>query len=258
MKRVFIASLVFISALDLVSCKKSEPKNEQFGLFSVGGKTLISQAETEMSYNEAKDFLTKIMMNQNRGEKSLLSRRDNTLPSDEASRILSEYGGVEIDYTYFDINGDEKNGTFKLDGSDFAIHVRSGQIPLFYGISITDLVANPEILDYYQLQNEEFKKLPNYEVFPFANIYTYHQTFDKSSFVLQVHDFTELPNSVGYASGFSSTYIKENEVVYDSTSRLITLYQTSQGIKLQYPDGTGLYGALFKAQFAWIPKTNNN
>ncbi|MCV2231509.1 hypothetical protein N7548_01530 [Acholeplasma manati] len=257
MRKVLTLVLSVIMVLSLVACEKSKPSKNQFGYFSVNGKTLISLAENELSYESAKAFVTRISSADNE-QKLLSASRDTTLSTDEINRILSTFGGLEIDYMYYDLSGDEKSGSFKLEGSDLANHVTNGSIPLFYGILITDIVINLEVLEYYQEQNTLFKTLPNYNVFPFSNIYTYHQTFDGKSFVLQVHDFTELPNSIGYASGFSSTYLKENEVVYDGESRLITTYQTAQGIKIQYPDGTGFYGALFRADFNWIPKTNNN
>ncbi len=257
MKKIFIFLSIFLLALSLVACEGSKPSNTQFGFFSVNGKTLTSYAERELSYTEAKTFISNLSINY-RTHTSLSSPRDTTLSTDEVNRILGSYGGLEIQYMYYNLDGEEKSGFFKLEGSDLATHVSSGSIPLFYGILITDIVINIDVLDYYQNKNTEFKELPNYQIFPFSNIYTYHETFDGKSFILQVHDFTELPNSIGYASGFSSTYIKENEIVYDSSSRLIKTYQTAQGIKIQYPDGTGHYGALFRADFIWIPKTNNN
>ena len=52
---------------------------------------------------------------------------------------------------------------------------------------------------------------------------------------------------------YSSTYIKENQFVY-SDDKLVTYFQTSQGIKIQYPTNTGLYGTIFYADFNWIEK----
>ncbi len=250
MKKVFTMFILLTFMLALTGCGGAK---NQFGTFKVGKNYLLSQAKQDLTFSEAKAFIGNLdskLMSQQVSNLAAVVRPE--IEQSDVDWILAKYRGVEINYTYYELDNKKKEGSFIFEGTDFSNYIKDGSIPLFAGVRITDIFMTQDVLDFYEEANTLFKLSPNYNVNPHSNIYTYHKNKD-SKFVLSVYDFTEMANTSGYASGYSSTYIKENQFVY-SDDKLVTYFQTSQGIKIQYPTNTGLYGTIFYADFNWIEK----
>ena len=265
-KRILsIITLVILLSTTLVftGCRGKETSSDydsdqkaenQFGEFDSNGKILITYATVEISASEAKEIILKNANNMQLdfGEALPGVREDDLpLPSDEVvKKYMKLYSDCTAKTTYYLNDGKEVLKSDFLQGTDFKDIVENNMFTPFNQLVAKMIIVFPELIDYMEEQNKEFRESDSGDTVPFSNIFTYHKD-QHGNLVIQCRDFAEIPSSE--AGGVGCSYRQDTEIVFDSNNK-ISDWQTSLGVYTASPQKTIKQGYILKVNFAWTEK----
>ena len=251
LKSLWIFVLVF-SMLTMASCDLF--KEERFGEFGFYDHYLTKYSKEELSASEAKELI--IANAQDCGlplESAIPGIRDNDLPlpsDDLVTAFTSRYADCEVKTTYYIDDGDEEIKYDYLQGTDFKAIIGDNIFSPFNQVVAKIVVLFPEIIDYMEEQNQQFKGNEKYDTYPFKTLFSYHKD-SEGCLVIQCRDFAEIPASE--AGGVACNYRQDTEIIFDKLNK-IERWQTSLGVYTATPTGTITQGYILMMDFEWHEK----
>ena len=256
-----IVLCVVLVLCSFTSCKKRDGflgifgnEIKQFGVFDSYGVTLTQYSIEEISASEAKQIISNIASQNGQSLGTAypgIHDNDLPLPADEfIAYFMANYSDCTATTIYYIDDGKEVSKQDFLQGTDFKAIVEDNLFTPFNQLVAKLIVIFPEIIDYMEKQNEDFKKSDTYDVAPFKTLFSYHKDKD-GNLVIQSRDFAEIPSSE--AGGVGCSYRQDTEIVFDATNK-ITNWQTSLGVYTASPQNTIKQGYILKVNFDWHEK----
>ncbi len=266
-RTILIIITLLICLFGLFGCKKKNTSNgderKQFGKFGYNSHILIDQAVADINSSQAKS----IAENNYRNAKTNVSNAsfngslerlsvstfdvDSTTPDDLVDAIMTKYAKCTITTTYCETGKDDlQKKEDLLQGTDFKNMVQKNTFASYSQLLAKNLIVFPNLIDEMEKANEEFKKSDVSKISPFKNIFTYHKD-NSDNLIIQIHDFAEIPSSVG--GGIGCSYLQDTEIVYDSEGKIVT-WMTSLGLYSATPTGTIQQGYILYMNFDWALK----
>ena len=250
--RSFLVITLLLSMLCMTSCFSFV--NNKFGEFGYYNKYLTKYSKKEITVSQAKEIINNNAnaCGQSYGDAIPGVRDDDMpLPPDElVTYFISEYADCQVETTYYINRGNEETKNDYLQGTDFKNMIEVNSFIPFNQVVAKMVIIFPEIIDYMEDQNEDFKASEKYHQFPFKTLYSYH-TDSKGNLVIQCRDFAEIPASE--AGGVACNYRQDTEIVFDKHNK-IQAWQTSLGIYTATPTGTMTQGYILSMNFIWNDK----
>ena len=240
----------------LVGCKEEEPPTVPliFGEFDYNGKYLYDFATADITAVEAKNLITSGNTSGqalNASKIITLNASKPAVPSDKITYILQEYSSCIITTKYY-IAGKEEQQTKhdELQGTDFRAMLEANEISPFNQLIAKNIVMYPELIDYMEESNNEFKVSEISTIAPFKDVFTYHKN-ETGNLVIKTRDFAEIPASTG--GGIGCSFRQDTEILYDADHK-ISKWQTSLGLWSTTPNGTSKQGYILEVEFKWVKK----
>lgn len=252
MKKFISIFTILTLVLALSSCSKGD-EHGAFGYFDYNGIQLISFSTQDIALNDAKGIVGKnesslksLAVILNEGEEIKPS-----LPDDVVNTIAKKYASLSVStYFYIEEEKDRQVKTDMVQGTDFISVLEKNEFAAFNQLIAQNIIITPEILDFMEVQNEEFKNSEIARTAPFKNVFTYH-TNEEGNLVVQYHAFTEIPSSIG--GGVGCFYRQDTEMLFDAENKM-SKWQTSLGIYTSTPEGTVKQGYILEMEFKWTSK----
>lgn len=257
-----IALMTFIlafSSMFFVACKKDDDDDGVgyvpvvFGEFGYMNKYLIDFATEDITAVEAKQMLSSSTGTQSLNLSPNIEKVASkpSVPTSKVQYILSEYSSCVVTTKYY-VEGidDQQTKQDTLQGTDFRSVIETNEITPFSQLVAKNLIAFPELIDYMEQSNQEFRSSELALVAPYRDIFTYHKN-ERGELVIKTRDFAEIPASVG--GGIGCSFRQDSEILYDADMK-ITKWQTSLGLWSTTPKGTMKQGYILEVEFNWIKK----
>ena len=252
MKKIILATLLLtaatgsLSACSLFGNKKgSASKNEQFGEFSYKSHSLKEYAVKEITAQRAKNLIS---ITPKQSVKGLLKRE--AIHTNQ-NTILYNYASLTTTIKYYEDDKEAQQVRSELyQGTEFYNLLDRNNYEPFGQMNVHYLYVDETFIDRMEEENANFLSNGKNLVSPFKARYTYHED-SYQQLIIQIHDFAELPASVG--GGIGSSFRQDSELVFDNEGK-ISLWQSSLGLYSSTPTGTIRQGYIFEAEFAWTEK----
>lgn len=247
--------MTVILAIFLSGCSAFGKKDEtavQFGKFTYRGNQLLSFKQADIDAREAQAMLpvtpkSPVVSASSVDAPPILIEQT---PDELVSRFLQAYQGVVITSKFWETNSEgvaqEKVYSDELNGADFKVMLQRNEISISTGIVIKNIISYPNLINSFEVANENFKNSSNFETSPFPKVFTYHRA--ATQFVLQTHNFVEISSSG--SGGLSCSYLQENESLYDLEGKT-EKFQSSLGMKMQTKIGTQYEETVFSVEIKW-------
>ena len=262
--KFMLFSILVICLLCMFGCKKNNGSSEKrFGKFSYNGYYLVDRAASDITYNEAKSIVSKNrdslrlsasnFSNSNGNDRLSVSTFDidSTTPKQLVDDIMTKYAKCTITTNYSETGKEElQQKVDLLQGTDFKNMIETNLFAGYSQLLAKNIVIFSDLIDEMEQANEKFKQSETSKIAPFKNIFTYHKD-SAGNLVIQIHDFAEIPSSVG--GGIGCSYLQDTEIVYDSEGK-VNKWMTSLGVYSATPTGTIQQGYILFVDFAWTIK----
>ena len=248
-KLLYVSALIALGASALSACSSSNNSGSnngnQFGEFTYMGHSLKEYATKEITASRAKSLIS---IAPKPGIRSLNKRTTTHI---NKSTILYNYASLATVVKYYEDGKEAQQVRSELyQGTEFSNLLERNYYEPFGQMNVRYLYVDDSFIDYMEEENNEFIATGKNYVSPFKYRYTYHED-DNQQLIIQIHDFAELPASVG--GGIGSSFRQDSELVFDKEGK-ITVWQSSLGLYTTTPSGTVRQGYIFEAEFCWTEK----
>ena len=222
----------------------SPSRSNQFGDFDYKGHVLYEYAVKEITAQRAKSLISIV-------PKTSTTRSIHDDAEHMKNTILYNYACLTTVVKYFEEGNESQQVRSDMyQGTEFANLLDRNYYEPFGQMNVRYLYVDNLFIDNMEEENARFIEQGQNLVSPFKARYTYHED-SYQNLVIQIHDFAELPASVG--GGIGSSFRQDSELVFDSEGK-ITVWQSSLGLYTTTPTGTVRQGYIFEAEFAWTAK----
>lgn len=258
---IVVCLICLVCVFGLTACNKD--LGERFGMFSVGGKYLISLGKNKIEAAAAKALLrVKNGIFADAMEVADVEGGSEVIegePNRDYSNLVSKYSSIEVSIDLWDANKkgelEKVNKLHIYSGQQLKDTLKNNRVFLESSIDVAYLICNDQYIEFFEKINEEFKLQDSYELSPFKQVFTYLETDPKKEnkcFVLQVHTYKDLDNFYG---GVAARFIQECEYKFDEEGK-ITNFQSSLGITINNPDSSLQFngGRNVEIAFTWKEK----
>jgi len=237
---------------------------EDFGSFPVNGQYLTSFQNADTTIFGAKEDISQNSVSE---VASNLKQKNPTVnyasdddddDDDRVTEILDNFGYIEITSYFYEQNQEtnlfeEISYSDKHSGVTLQSILTKNSVVFNEGLSANYLYLTSDILDEFKLVNLQFEESEDSNLYPFTQIYSYHEYVDQSEkqFVLQTNDFTQI--SSDNVGGTTCSFIQQNEIIYNKAG-MAEKFQSALGIMVQSKSNTQFYGTQFRCDFNWVVK----
>ena len=250
----FVSKFVILAACAgsigaLASCSSDDEvmmaqQNNVFGDFDYKGYVLREHAVKEITAQRAKNLI-------NITPKAPMYRLREESAEHMKNTILYNYACLNTVVKYFEEDKVAQQVRSEMyQGTEFANLLERNYYEPFGQMNVRYLYVDDLFIDNMEEENARFVAEGQNLVSPFKARYTYHED-NNQNLVVQIHDFAELPASVG--GGIGSSFRQDSELVFDPEGK-ITIWQSSLGLYTTTPTGTVRQGYIFEAEFSWTEK----
>lgn len=245
--KLFITTLLALSACALSACSlfKGNDNNNQFGEFAYKDHCLKEYAIKEITATRAKSLISISLKPKIRG----LFKAEATHVN--RNTVLYNYASLTATVKYYEDDKEAQQVRNELyQGTEFANLLDRNYYEPFGQMNVRYLYVDDTFIDHMEEENTTFIESGKNYVSPFKSRYTYHED-EHQQLIIQIHDFAELPASVG--GGIGASFRQDSELVFDSEGK-ISIWQSSLGLYTTTPTGTVRQGYIFEAEFSWTEK----
>ena len=244
MKKFMLVTKLFAVCAGLLTACSGNDGNTQFGEFTYKGHSLKEYAVKEITAQRAKSLIS-ISPKPSGALKKLATQHTNK------NTILYNYASLTTVIKYYEDDKEAQQVRSELyQGTEFANLLERNYYEPFGQMNVRYLYVDETFIDSMEEENTNFVETGRNYVSPFKARYTYHED-NVGNLIIQIHDFAELPASVG--GGIGSSFRQDSELVFDGEGK-ITMWQSSLGLYTTTPTGTVRQGYIFEAEFSWTEK----
>ena len=237
----------------LAGCKCNESDPIIFGKFGYNGNYLTQRAVgEEISASEAKNTLSSNFVTT--ANAFGVAGSDDAVvpvPSNIIDSVCRKYAALNIKTKYYTEGVEDKQSkNDRVAGTDLFSTLERNRFSPFAMLEACNIVIFPEMIDFMEQENANFRASAAAVKAPFKNIFSYYLD-ENGNMVIHCKDFADIPASVG--GGIGCYFLQETEIVYDAENK-ISFWQTSLGIYTQSPKGTMQQGYILEIEFDWEVK----
>ena len=264
---IFVSLLISISILPLfTACENTEltarentkqvvpAEKHRFGEFSYEGTYLMSDAQEQLTFNQAKKIVSENSKKTSASAHTLSTYISSSILPDQETinSIRRRYASCTITtYYYQDGTKNRLSKTDVAEGTNLQTLLSENKFSAYAYLEAHLLVVSNNVLEALEQQNADFHDSSESINCPFQDCYTYHK--DSNGFlIIQNHAFSEIPSTV--TGGISVSYRQDTETTYDADNK-ITHWQSSLGVLTSTPTGSVHEGYILEIDFKWTLKS---